>query len=359
MRIHRILAWILAAQLLAPVNLARAQGGSTLVFERGSTGMAESSSANLTAPGSSFTGAATYSIPIVVAPGTAGMQPVLAITYSSHSARESSWLGAGWNLAGLGAISRSLENGVPDGVDPMEPPDQVERKFVLDGMELLEDGQGFYHTRRESFLRIRFITATNSFWEVRAKDGTVSRYGSSRDGSRTDCRIAKPGGGPTFAWLLCEREDPNGNALAVFYDNRGDAGTTYPKEIRYTLRRGAGGLESISSGHDRVVEFVTEVRPDTTEGYRSGFLEKQTQRLLQIDVSVDGSLAQGGALLRRYEFDYGSGASPDSFRSLLRAVKLYGADAASNPADSAASLELRLPSEQSGLGGWHLLVLPK
>jgi hypothetical protein len=198
-------------------------------------------------------------------------------------------------------------------------------------MELLKDGQGFYHTRRESFLRIQFVTAPNSFWEVRAKDGTVSRYGSSLDGSRTDCRIAKPGGGPTFAWLLCEREDPNGNALAVFYDSRGDAGTTYPKEIRYTLRRGAGGLESISSGHDRVVEFVTEVRPDTTEGYRAGFLEKQTQRLRRIDVSVDGSLAQGGTQLRRYELDYGTAASSDSFRSLLRAVKLYGTDAASTP----------------------------
>lgn len=56
--------------------------------------------------GVSGMGAATYHVPIDVAPGPNGMQPELALTYSSAAAGGNGPLGVGFQLAGLSSISR-------------------------------------------------------------------------------------------------------------------------------------------------------------------------------------------------------------------------------------------------------------
>src|SRR5262245_7610273 len=58
-------------------------------------------------------GAATYSIPIWVSPGRAGVQPNLSINYSSRGAN--GLLGRGWTLSGLSRITRCARNLAQDG----------------------------------------------------------------------------------------------------------------------------------------------------------------------------------------------------------------------------------------------------
>jgi hypothetical protein len=79
-----------------------------------SLGLLQASAQTSSLPGKSgvsTSGAATYSVPISVPPGTAGMSPSLSLDHNSQSGASSGWLGAGvagvgWSLSGLPAIGR-------------------------------------------------------------------------------------------------------------------------------------------------------------------------------------------------------------------------------------------------------------
>ena len=80
--------------------------------------------------GVSETGAATYSIPLAVPPGTAGMEPRLSLNYSSQSGNGIA--GVGWSLGGLTAITRCAQTIVHDGQTRGVQLDANDR-FCLDG----------------------------------------------------------------------------------------------------------------------------------------------------------------------------------------------------------------------------------
>jgi RHS repeat-associated protein len=76
-----------------------------------------------------------YSIPIVVPPGRAGMEPRLALAYGSGSSPGSTGY-VGWNVAGLSQITRCPRNLVRDGIADGINYD-VKDNFCLDGMKLV------------------------------------------------------------------------------------------------------------------------------------------------------------------------------------------------------------------------------
>src|SRR5262249_22646224 len=87
-------------------------------------------------------GAATYTVPIDIPPGIAGMAPNLSLVYNSQGG--DGIAGQGWELAGPSAIHRCPKTKVQDGFGhqiSMKPTDQLNDGVCLDGKRLFQGTQ--------------------------------------------------------------------------------------------------------------------------------------------------------------------------------------------------------------------------
>ena len=140
------------------------------------------------------TGAATYTVPIAVPPGTAGMAPSLSLDYSSQNGN--GLLGIGWTLSGLPSIGRCPRTMAQDGVVGGINYDANDR-FCMEGQRLVAisgtygaDGAE-YRTEIDSYSRIlsHGTAGTGPAWfEVHTKSGQVMEFGHTAE-------FADPGAG--------------------------------------------------------------------------------------------------------------------------------------------------------------------
>ena len=285
----------LAAQLACPPSAHANHLGSTTASA--GSALPPSMAATQSFQPDLFTGRATTAVPIVVPPGRHGMQPSLALQYSSTT--PNGWLGVGWGLD-LGYIELSTKPGVPkyNGSDPVS--------VVFQGVvsDLVEVPGGTWRAKDESlFLRFQPLA---SGWDVRDKSGT--RYLFGTDATST---IMTPDGN-VFRWALSQVIDPDGNSLSLTYQS--DQGQIYVSRIDYTAHQ-ATGLTATNQ-----VTFLLEpgARPDPVTSYRSGFPITTAKRLQAIEVRTLGTL------VRRYELAYA--LSRRTNRSLLTSVTQIGSD---------------------------------
>ncbi len=304
-------------------------------------------------------GAAAVSIPIEVAPGRHGMQPGLALAYSSRGGN--GLAGMGWGLSGTSSIHRcprtiDQDAGKPGGVEFSNAD-----RLCLDGQRLVAVAGAYgaanaeYRTEVDQFLRVRQLggdlTGTSTRFTVEYSDGQSAVYGDSTVSSNSRVTVAVNGAGTqTLSWQLARRQDGAGNSVHYFYNQAqyigGGAspvgsGESLLTRITYTGFVDAAGA-SVHTGHRRV-EFCYEDRPgvappasvnpclaksesvwnasgsDRSSSYLAGALVEQTQRLRAITVT------DTGARVRRYELNY---AAPSAYtgRSLLRDVLVCGSD---------------------------------
>src|SRR5262245_50746883 len=123
------------------------------------------------------TGTGNMSVPISLPAGRSGLQPDLALTYSSGNPNGP--FGLGWALSVPG-VCRRTSKGVPRY-------DDVRVVFVLSGAEDLvpvPDGGLLpqrYRPRTEGlFARIEHCKQDGNYWRVTGRDGLVSVYGTPR-----------------------------------------------------------------------------------------------------------------------------------------------------------------------------------
>lgn len=238
-------------------------------------------------------GAATYQIPFVLPPGTAGLQPKIGISYSSQNGN--SYLGLGWNLTGLSAISRSTRTHAQDETaDANQQTKSVPTginynkndRFSLDGERLVlapqsilgnqpfdvnyGNNQTEYYTEQNSFTKVILTenaSATSpDYFTAYTKSGLIFHYGNSAD-SRVVSN-APSGQSVAIQWLVSRIEDRKGNYMTFSYIQNPTTGEVYPNRIDYT---GSSGIAPYNS-----IRFVYEDRPDQSNLYGIRYQQKNT-----------------------------------------------------------------------------------
>ncbi|MFH1018127.1 MAG: FG-GAP-like repeat-containing protein [Pseudomonadota bacterium] len=262
-------------------------------------------------------GSFSKTIPIDV-PGYHGIEPNLSLSYNSSAGN--GFAGVGWSLSGFSFIEHRGANKFASPFAGMGD------TYLLDGNELLPctvtsecslpagtNLTGYFHTKIESFQRIYFDSASNT-WTVTGTNGVQLTFVAY---------FVTPSG--TFRWLLRTVTNPRGQTTTYTWDCRPGAGSLtldcYPQRVTY----GKNDAFTVDVGRELL-------RPDPVvfgQGWEGGslsgtYLGRTNDRLKTITVKVNGSV------LRTYDLSYrslrfsGEEFSEPSGRSVLETVTVHG-----------------------------------
>ncbi|WP_196158980.1 FG-GAP-like repeat-containing protein [Reinekea sp. G2M2-21] len=218
-------------------------------------------------------GAATYSLPIDLVPGPAGIRPNVSVSYYSQGGN--GLLGKGWSLSATESITRCKAPGRSKSVPSYSTTDT----FCLNGDPLVAftaDGQKLYRKRIDDGTLLKFNYAANQFSAV-LENGTKRLFSShlNRNASGTN----------TKSWYLT-RETQLGGAYSTY-------------DYSFDHSNGEALLTSIQYG-SHSVSFYYEERPDRSFAFDSnGSKVNRTKRLSSI--STNGT----GENIATYSFKYG------------------------------------------------------
>jgi RHS repeat-associated protein len=265
-------------------------------------------------------GTANYRIPIKVPKGAGGMQPELALLYSS--AAGNGQFGMGWSLSGLSAITRCPQTLQNDDAIRRVMHDAGDR-LCLDGQRLLPHngwngsylapGRRFI-TERASFQRIRSYGGDQDTgpagFTVEDKAGLTRYYGNY--GSGPDGRIETDGTNTAMLWMISSIHDKHGNHIDFRYDY--ERGEYWPSEINWY---NAAGL------HVGKIAFnaEAEIRPDKQLGALTDRTRRPMTRRINRITSYAGTNT-GISPVRRININYEQGTF--SKRSRIRSLELCG-----------------------------------
>jgi RHS repeat-associated protein len=236
---------------------------------------------------SQYTGAFTTEIPLWTPPGRLGVEPKLALRYSSLS-NAPGVVGAGWELS-LPMIDADGRN--------VSPTDQG---FRLSGQRLVTPSGGaigtHFQTEQDSYSQIaRSCPAWMCQWLVIDKKGIRTSFGTTSDSRLGPASVGVSG--------VSRVEDPSGNYMTVSYMTDADLAAQFgagygrfemllPKQIRYT---GGAGLEP---GY--TVRFGYELRADPyTYQTTGGAPAKLAYRLASVT-----TVGADNVIIRRYRLEY-------------------------------------------------------
>lgn len=237
-------------------------------------------------------GQAAYSLPIIVTPGRAGLQPNFSFTYRNDVGNGD--MGVGWGLSGGSSINRCGKSREEDGQWGGVNFDKGDR-YCLDGRRLIavtgKDGGHLteYRVVSNGFNKIvSFGSGENgpTYFKVWDKSGSVFEYGTTEDS-----RVELSGTSQIYKWSLAKVTDASkSNHLNYVYLEDGVKGSHRLTEVNYV-----GGK----------LEFNYETREDTQVRYFHGAQITNDQRLSSA-VVFDRAGAEVGSYQLTYQASPGT-----------------------------------------------------
>lgn len=203
-------------------------------------------------------GAATYSVPLYMAPGTAGLTPSLSLEYNNRGSNGP--IGPGWSLGGLSAISRckkATEFGDGSGAFPGINFDGVaaDQAYCLDGARLLDLNAGAggcpagqsgdtaheFGLELDPATRVCGYTKASNYvgyvyWLALPKDGSYRVYGTGGNSAllHNANGTADTANFQYMSWGLNRIADRTGNTIELSYTQSTSTGELDISEIEYT-----------------------------------------------------------------------------------------------------------------------------
>ncbi|MFC7534589.1 RHS repeat-associated core domain-containing protein [Actinoplanes sp. GCM10030250] len=277
--------------------------------------------------GVSTDGAARYTIPLWTPPGRAGIEPGLALAYSSRSGNGIA--GMGWRLTGIPRITRCVRTYAQDGAAggiAFVDGDKGDR-YCLDGERLVATGgingavsayggDGTeYRLERDRHVKIVSYAPDAlgpTYFKAYLPDRRILTLGGGDANAMVQGHRAKadqstgfpdpvPQSWPVdytqqvrFGWSLSRMEDRAGNYLTTAYQLDAFENHGYEQlltTIAYTGSTSAGAVPAT-----REVRFRYADRPDAIVQYVSGLRLEQRRRLARVEMHWTGQLMRSYAL---------------------------------------------------------------
>ena len=303
-------------------------------------------------------GTATFSVPISLPAGRAGVQPSLGLSYASSGGN--SCVGFGWSM-GAPFIVRQSDRGLPRYDDSPSWTPREDRFYYNGGQELvpvdsaamaLVDRSGVYpasaadlpdgvtaswqqyRARVEGGFMRFFRRPDFRGWVVQGKDGTRFDFGmlGTTHPPDLDDRLslqteADDGSGLVYAWRLTRMSDAHGST--VYYRYIAYDGQRYLRDIHYLSPTSCEASSPVAqrdctdplADYGARVALTYEDRPDVFATYTSGWRVAEGRRLRGATVTAADDVGTR-TLVRRYHFAYQPVTT--SFHSLLQSVQVEG-----------------------------------
>ena len=277
-------------------------------------------------------GAAVYTIPIKVPPGTQGVEPKIALAYNSQGGY--GLAGVGFELSGFSKIERCPSTQVQDGFVGTVTFSEQDR-FCIDGMRLVKIGGGGagygaagsrYYTEGQTWTRVEagprcdgsvtgadggpILAGGPCTFTATLKNGTVVEYGDQETAS---CSILPGEGLVRSYWPITKTTDPRGNTIRYTHQAEGE-NRCIPFRIEYT------GNDRLGALPQREVRFLYDPGATPVTTFTGGVAQRYFRKVSGIQTYIRSAALPGGEqLVRDYQIDYE--LAPDTQRSRISEIR--------------------------------------